>query len=245
MSLSKPHSDKPLNPAVKFLKFKNGTFKYWDKEKEKEIEVALPVKFMVLDELATVTGWHDESQSAIFSNEVHSTTKEDLLVRAFKGGEQATGRYATIKDKIKSNGGKYTKSVYALDLDSGEIVNFHFTGAVLSAWINKEVVVTDNAVVINKTEEAKKGSVTYSYPVFEAESIDKEIYDKAVEIDKTILAPYFKEYKGYDSDVQEFPEDDEDDEVGKAFAKQFEGTTPDDIPTIKRESEVSPSDLPF
>jgi len=224
MSISNQTSDKPTNPATKFIKFKNGKFSYYDKDKKEEIEMELPIKFMVIDELATITGWHDESQSAIYSNEVHSTVREDLTVRAFKGGELAIGKYKNIKPQINNNGGKYTKSVYALDLDTREIVNFHFSGAVLSAWINKEIIITDNAVVIEKTEDHKKGVVKYKTPVFAAMAIDKEIFNKAIELDQNVMRPYFDKYKVHDDSVQEFPEEDL---------------------VLPKKEEVKISDLPF
>jgi len=88
MSISKPESERPTNPCKKFIKFNGGTgsFYFYDKEAEKEVPIKLPITFMVIDELSTITGWHDKSVSQIYSNEVHSVVKENLKVRAFKGG---------------------------------------------------------------------------------------------------------------------------------------------------------------
>jgi len=49
------------NPATKFLSWKSNEklFSYYDKETQSNIEVKLPFKFLVLEELASVKGWSD------------------------------------------------------------------------------------------------------------------------------------------------------------------------------------------
>lgn len=251
MSISKPESERPINPCKKFIKFKGGTgiFQFYDKELEKEIPIKLPMTFMVIDELSTITGWHDESQSSIYSNEVHSVVKEDLKVRAFKGGDIQIGKYKDIKDKVKAEGGKYAKSVYAMDLETDEIVNFQFTGAACRAWFDKEVVSDNNAIKIEKMEEGKKGSITYKIPVFEPVAIDKEIYDKAVKIDEEVLRPYFKEYKAYqrgeevkEEEKEHRAEETDFDLVDTGVMKDDWGSK-EDAPRYT--SDVKPSGLPF
>ena len=128
--------NKISNPAKKFLKFKGSTgdFFYYDKEQEKDILIQTPFKFIIIDELSTLTGYYDKLSSAIFSNEVHSTVKEPLNLRAFKGGLLLNGLYADIKNKLSYYGAKYTKSIYILFND--ELCNLQLKGAALSAWIN-------------------------------------------------------------------------------------------------------------
>jgi len=185
--------NKLARPTNKYIKFKSGKFQYWSKEDEKNIEVPLPITFIVLDELATVVGWHDESQSAIYSNEVHSTNFEELNVKAFKGGDLAKGLYSNIKDTIKAKGGRYAKSVYAM-ID-GELVNLQFAGASLSAWIGKEA--KGVAYKVTKLDEGKKGATTYKIPVFEDATLDLGEGDvsAAMELDKETLQPYLVQYK--------------------------------------------------
>ena len=217
------------NPAQKFIKFKNGKFQYWDKEKEQNIEVPLPVQFDVVDELATVTGWHDSSQSGVYSNEVHNTGVEQLNVRSFKGGDIARGFYGEIKDTAKAAGGRYTKSVYAL-LD-GELVNFHFTGAALSAWIGKE---KGEAYEVKELEEGKKGATTYKIPVFAPTPLQDE--KKALEVYEE-LKTYLVEYKKKNTQ--------EGDSVVEAKPKSLEGKPVDPDFEKKPEYKADDEELPF
>ena len=84
MSRSNPSVNAP-NPAARWYEWngETGTVRYYDKEAKKNIDVPLPFTFLLLDELACVKGWHDPSQSGIYSNEVRDTTKDKLLVKAF------------------------------------------------------------------------------------------------------------------------------------------------------------------
>ena len=73
MSFSNP---KLTNPCKIFIKFKGdaGCFEYFDKEAgdagEKK-ELMLPARFIVLDQLTTVTGFCNKDESGIYSNEIH------------------------------------------------------------------------------------------------------------------------------------------------------------------------------
>lgn len=185
--------EKVPNPAKKFLEFKkNGEWQFYDKETKQNVVFSAPFEFVVLDELSTITGWNDASQSGIYSNEIHSTQNQPLTVKSWKGGEIACGLYADIKDKIKASGGRYTKSVYVLCND--EIINLKMHGASLSPWIDKEFKVSDSVVKFETTVEGKKGSNTYKIPVFTAVPITEESKAEAVAADRIILQPYFADY---------------------------------------------------
>lgn len=158
------------NPAKKFITFKGTTGKwvYFDKslateeKKGENVEITLPIDFIVLDELATVKGYHDASESAIYSNEVKDTTKDQLWVKSFQWGEIATGIYSEIKGSLQW--GKYSKSVYAM-LD-WELVNFNFIGISLSSWIEKGFT-TRNVRISAEMKKGKKGANEYYIPKFE------------------------------------------------------------------------------
>jgi len=117
MSFSNPTLE---NPCKKFIDFKSDEkqFVYWDKElgeSGERVIVHTPIYFIVLDELTTITGYYEEGNCGIYSNEIHRISDEQLKVRTFKkGGPFITGLYDAIKDSVKAIGGKYTKSVYAL-----------------------------------------------------------------------------------------------------------------------------------
>ena len=127
--MSRSNNEGPLtNPAVKFIEWNSetGSFKTYDKVKKENIDIPLPVRFYVLDELATIKGFSDKIQNGIWSNEVKDITKQSLKVMS-KGKEGkvltiAEGLYGTeknpgIKETIVAAGGKYTRSLYAAMLN--------------------------------------------------------------------------------------------------------------------------------
>ena len=128
MSLSNPITSQ--NPATRFIQFKgdSGKWSYFDKSKGENgenVEIKLPIYFIILDELSTIKGWSDQYQSGIYSNEIHNLG-EQLTVKTFKGGAMIKGWYQDIKNDVKALGGKYTKSIYAMLIyedDSTELVN--------------------------------------------------------------------------------------------------------------------------
>jgi hypothetical protein len=159
------------NPATKFLEWKSNDqcFEYYDKEAQKKVQVPLPFKFLVLDELHTVKGWNDATSSAIYSNEVKYISKEPMTVKPFKGNEIAKGLYKDIKDKVVSAGGHYTKSIYIM-LDDGLLANIQLKGSAVQKWgefTNKtRNRLTDEWVVVAKALEGKKGAVKFFTPEF-------------------------------------------------------------------------------
>jgi len=159
------------NPATKFLEWKSNDqcFEYYDKEAQKKVQVTLPFKFLVLDELHTVKGWNDASSSAIYSNEVKYISKEPMTVKPFKGNEIAKGLYKDIKDKVVSAGGHYTKSIYIM-LEDGLLANIQLKGSAVQKWgefTNKtRNRLADEWVVVAKALEGKKGAVKFFTPEF-------------------------------------------------------------------------------
>ncbi len=204
MSISNPRLK---NPANKFIEFKGdkGLFRYYDKEAEKNVEIDLPARFIVLDQLNTIVGYNEPEGSGIYSNEVHSLTEEVLFVRYFKKGTLAKGTYDNIRDKVIANGGKFCKVIYAA-LKTGnelELVSFKFSGAAFGAWLEfaKKVDLSAKGVEITgEFEEGKKGSIKYKVPIFKPLSLPDEYIQKAIEIDKG-LQEYFKAYKTQQREV--------------------------------------------
>jgi len=184
------------NPATKFIEWKSSkkAFQYFDKEAGKVVEIKPPIEFVVLDELSAIKGWSDEFECGIYSNEIHSLQNEDLNVKAFKGGQIVSGKYSEIKDSIKAAGGKFAKSVYAMY--EGELVNFQLHGSALSWFTDTQKIAKKESVIkMEKSKEEKKGSNKYYVPVFEyARNMDKEMYEKAVGLDKE-LQVYLKARK--------------------------------------------------
>lgn len=257
MSLSDP---KLTNPATKFISFKaeENKFVYWNKDEEKNIEIPLPVYFIVLDELTTIRGYHPASNSGIYSNEVKFLNDEILNVKSFKGNLNIVGKYNDIKDSIKANGGKYAKSVYAalmIDKNTIEMVNFNFGGSACSAWIEKKFNTEKFGVVIKETmiEEGKKGS--YYIPIFGKLNFPEgELLQKAIEMDRQ-LQNYLKAYRNikneeiestnYNDQMKEFAENDRitTEEATKTLYPEMVSEKADKL--ISEDNLNPTDDLPF
>jgi hypothetical protein len=241
MSWSNP---KITNPATKFIEFKGdtGEFSYYDKEKEEKVHLPMPIYFVVLDELSTITGYNQRVGSGLFSNEVRSTKDDILNVRSFKGGIQIIGKYQDIKDRITANMGKFCKSVYAMMItgpDKYELVNFKFHGASFggvekgrSGWMQKKVNTEKFGVVVKECEQGQVGAIKFMAPVFDAVNLNQNAIDAASEMDKRLqkyLTGYFSQQ--IEKDVMELEPIEPE-------------TTNEEIPD-KVSQEEQPNDLPF
>ena len=159
------------NPATKFLSWKSNDkqFSYYDKETKENILVPLPLKFLVLDEMHSISGWNDATQSGIYSNEVKFISKETMTVKPFKGNEIAKGLYKDIKEKVKSAGGHYVKSIYIM-LEDGTLANLQLKGSAVQKWgeftAKGKQRLVDEWVVVDKAVDGKKGAVKFTTPDF-------------------------------------------------------------------------------
>lgn len=187
------------NPATKFIEWKSNDkcFNYYDKDAQKNVEIPLPFKFLVLDELHCIKGWNDASSSSIYSNEVKFISKEVMTVKPFKGNEIAKGYYKDIKDKVVAAGGHYTKSIYVM-LEDGSLANLQLKGSGVQKWGDftqkTRNRLADEWVIVAKAEDGKKGAVKFSTPSFSfAKSINEEEANMADEA-FNILESYLKTY---------------------------------------------------
>lgn len=190
---------KSENPTTKFLSWKSSknSFSYYDKEKEDNIVIKLPLKIAFLEHYHTIKGFHNKSESGIFSNEVFSIANEELNVRSFKGGEIDSGLYKDIKHNVKDNGGIYHRSIYCVDTNYN-LINLSFKGSVVSAYSDfckensnkfeqKWIEITD---FVKKT----KGATKYTVPIFKiGDNFTKEEDNKIVEV-ASILQKYMDSY---------------------------------------------------
>lgn len=218
MSRSNP-TNAVKNPATRWFEFASGMdggfVRYYNKDTEKQIALGDATNggkfvFILLDELATVRGWHDPSESAIFANEVRDTRQDTLVVRSFNGGELASGIYASIKDRIIAVGGRFVASCYiAYKNGNGEleIGNIRFKGAALSAWMEfKKQCPTKkdangkgikayyvDAVKIEGFEQQKKGGTTFRIPKFALAPLTADTNLQAIALDNELQA-YLSDY---------------------------------------------------
>lgn len=187
------------NPAKRFLEWKSNDkcFSFYDKEKKENVSVPLPFKFLVLDQLHTVSGWNDATSSGIFSNEVKFISKQVMTVKPFKGNEIAKGLYADIKEKVKNAGGHYVKSIYIM-LEDGTLANIQLKGSAVQQWgefTNKSLSrLPEEWVVVDKAIDGKKGAVKYTTPgfTFGGSLSDKEAAQADLVFDE--LETYLKAY---------------------------------------------------
>lgn len=196
MSKSNP---KLTNPASKFIEFAGdqGEFHYYDRDLEKKVPVPMPIYFVVLDELSTISGFNDKHQSKIYSNEVKFIGKDILNVRSFKGGISIKGIYGDIKGSIIIEGGKYTKSIYAMWIkgkNDYELVNFQLKGASLAGtgensragWMNKSFDIEKYGVCVKETDHGTKGKTKYQSPVFNKFNLTPDVNLASIEMDKKL-----------------------------------------------------------
>ena len=187
------------NPATKFIDWKSNDkcFNFYDKETKENVALPLPFKFLVLDELHAVKGWNDASSSQINSNEVKYISKDVMTVKPFKGNEIAKGLYKDIKEKVKSAGAHYVKSIYVM-LEDGSIANLQLKGASCQSYgdftAKTRSRLTDEWVEVANFVEGKKGAVKYTTPEFKfKKSISDAEADLADEAFNTLEA-YLKTY---------------------------------------------------
>lgn len=200
MSRSNPNTGSS-NPSTRWHEWAGdkGSIKYYDKAAQANVEVKLPFTFILLDETATVKGWHDASESGIYANEVRDTRQEALVVRAFKGGELASGVYASIRDRVGSVGGHFVANLYIAYRDGSEmkIGSLQFKGAALKQWMEYRKMsrkdLYDKAILIKDAAKGKKGSITFYTPNFSSVALQEASNVKALELDKE-LQEYLKAY---------------------------------------------------
>lgn len=196
MARADAYSEAVKSPVAKYVTWSSNDkcFSYYDRDKKENVSLKLPIKLIHFRDFASVKGFHDGSNSSIYSNEVSSVKNEQLIVRSFKGGELIKGLYADIKLKLKELGGKYNMSMYAM-ID-GELVNISIGGAILQHWSdfskdNRGKFLT-NYINVDSALDLKKGSVKYSVPVFTlGGAIEAKVSAEADKLDDELLE-YFK-----------------------------------------------------
>jgi hypothetical protein len=192
-------SQPQTNPSTKFVEWKSNDkcFSYYDKEKKENVAINLPFKFLVLDELHTVKGWNDASSSQINSNEVKFISRDEMVVKPFKGNEIAKGLYKDIKERVKAAGGHYVKSVYCM-LEDGSIANLQLKGAACQAYgdftAKTRSRLTDEWVIVSKAVEGKKGAVKYTTPSFAFNNSLSESEADLADEAYNVLEGYLKTY---------------------------------------------------
>ena len=212
MGFLKREVTKTTNPTSKFLEWKsnNKSFSFFNKELKQNVEVKLPLTFIVLEEYHKISGFSDSDQTGIYSNEVLQIGTEELEVKTFKSRIIAKGKYKDIKGAVNSAGGNYHKSIYAVTKE-GELINISLKGAAVSKWsklVEKGAWkrLSDEWISIESAEDHKKGMVKYSTPnfVFNTSLSDAEL--KMVQAKATELENYLTTYFAKDIVIEDVAE---------------------------------------
>ena len=200
MSRSQPEQHH-TNPATRWYEWdgENGALRYYDRDSKTNIGVPLPFTFLLLDQLGSVRGWDDASQSGIYSNEVRDTRAEPMVVKSFKGGILAEGIYKDIKATVNAAGGKFTASLYLAAKIDGELrlAALRFKGAGLMGWMEfskaHRAELYTKAVTVAGYTEGKKGKVVFRTPTFKLVATTPETDFVAKGLD-AVLQVYLNHY---------------------------------------------------
>ncbi len=216
MSRSNPTDNSP-NPCVRWFDWdgENGNISYYDKVDKQDVTVPDGFRFILLDQTATVGGFHKSSKSGIFCNEVKDTRSDVLLVKARKGGVIAHGLYAAIKEKVAFEGGRFVSRCYIgfFQADKKLVLgNISFKGGALRAWMEfcKEhrAEVYKQAIQVKGYTEGTIGKVTFRNPVFHVVPLSEATEKEAVKLDADVLQPYLKAYFARTTSTQAQPPSD-------------------------------------
>lgn len=242
MSRSNPNENTSPNPATRWFEWngEHGVVRYYDKEAKKNVDVGSDFSFILLDQLGGVRGWHDASESGIYSNEVKDTRQEAMVVKSFKGGTLIEGIYKDIKDRVNTLGGQFVANCYIAFKNGGEkleIGSLRFKGAALGAWMefckSHRADLYKKAIRIHGFTEGKKGRIVFRVPVLSSADLTPETDRAAIALDATLqefLKAYFKRTKKDQVEVHDEPSG------GDEYA-QDEPSTP--------VSELTDDDIPF
>jgi hypothetical protein len=202
MSRSNPNENSTPNPAARWFEWngENGVVRYYDKDAKENVVVGSDFTFLLLDQLGSVRGWHDASDSGIYSNEVKDTRKDVLVVKSFKGGTLAEGIYKDIKDRVNNLGGQFVANCY-IAFKNGDgnlsIGSLRFKGAALGSWMEfcKEhrADLYKKAIGIRGFTEGKKGRITYRMPVLRSVDTTPDTDAEATKLDAE-LQEFLKGY---------------------------------------------------
>lgn len=250
MSRSAPN-DRTSNPATKWFEWdgENGGVHYYDKAQSKNIDIGDKMTFILLDEVATIKGWHNDSDSGIYANEVKDTVQETFVVKAFKGGTIAQGFYRQIRDRIAAAGGRFVTNCYIAFKEDNElkIGSLQFKGAALNAWVDfkkaHRAELYKKAVAITGKTEGKKGKITYFMPSFSIKDITDDTNEAATELDRQ-LQTYLKQYftRSRTEQVATPPADVDHDEPEQQQEPTHRRSTPPADPDL---DPASDDDIPF
>lgn len=259
--MSRSNPDVKLeSPCTRYFEWNSDAseFKYYDKLTKKNVSVPLPFQFIVLDQLITIGGFDDSSNSRFWSNEIHKKSFKTGVLKVRNGsGPVCSGIYNEIKNSAE--GMKYAESVYVAYLEDGKlkIGNIKMIGSSLSAWINfvsgekddkgKKISEPHNpeegAIMVSSFNTGKKGKVSFTSPIFEQKAIKPETNEKVKDLDRELQA-YLVKYFAKNNTAEEVIPTEEEVDATFEDASQLSAKEMVMSKQAAKKSEVE-DDLPF
>lgn len=202
--MSRSNNTELENPSTRNFTWKGseGKLVYWDStkgDKGENVEVKIPFKFLVLDELACIRGYSNAMESGFWSNEIRKINEEALKVQTSKG-VMAQGLYnkGELISTKNTTGAKYCQAVYIGYFEGGELKlgKLLLTGAGLGSWFEfrkKNKKIYEVAIAISSFTEGQEGAVKFKIPTFVTLKVSDETKDKANILDVE-LQKYFVDY---------------------------------------------------
>lgn len=197
------------NPATLYLRWKGGAEKirengeekieggkllYWDKEKQEEVEVPLPLVICPLEITYGYSGFIPD-KGRIWSNEILDFKMQNIRVNIT--GEDTDviceGVYDEIKDKAYANGARLQTYVYAYCKQLGGIVRLNLGGSARTAWkeFTKKVKLSsvyESPVSINVDEPKESKLGPYVPPKYElGTKYTDDVIKKLTDQDKVVI----------------------------------------------------------
>lgn len=227
MSFSNPTL---TNPAVRFYRWAGslGELQWYDKEKKESINVPLPFKFIVLDQLGVITGYNKPAKTGFYSNEVRNSRKEEFVVKSNKAVVYQ-GLYKNDQGIVQMpKGAEYAQSIYIAYKQDGEWVigNIRASGSARSAWFDFKRLHALEAgyVVMTKGEMQTAQTGDFYPPKFEWGKLTEEQHRAAWELDQK-LQIYLNQYLSTPKvenleDTTTGDDNDDFDNIGKATPEQ-------------------------
>jgi hypothetical protein len=222
MSFSNPTL---TNPAKHFYRWAGSTGKlqWYDKEKEDTVDVPLPFKFIVLDQLGVITGYNKPAKTGFYSNEVRNSRQEEFIVKSNKQTVYQ-GFYKNEQGIVQMpKGTEYAQSIYIAHKDGEEWVigNIRASGSARSAWFDfkKAHEFQSEYVVMSKGDVQTAPTGDFYPPKFASGKLSQEQIQPAMELDQK-LQIYLNQYLSTPK-VENIEDDANDDDIGKATPEQI------------------------
>jgi hypothetical protein len=217
-------ADRTPNPAQIFLEWKagEGVFEFYDKELQEKVKIDKPIRFILLDSLATCRGWDSQNEAALIGTEVRNPATDRITLRSYytENGEKrrqklVEGLWKTdIKDNYPVD---YYQSLYAT-LEVGDdllLANIKVGRSGLSSLIKAKLKADDTFLItFSKGEEQKNGAAKWRALKIEKETTLPDGWEEQATSHYKELQAYLSQYLApKPSEPQEIPEADLDEVV--------------------------------